>query len=74
MKRYQKDQVKSNKWSFYIMQAYRKYSSCEPCPQQDLSFRLMCFISLSVGKLYFFTQESMAFKDSVNSEIVCTEV
>lgn len=34
---------------------YRQYSSCEPWPQQDFSFRLMCFISFSEGNLYFIT-------------------
>ena len=40
---------------FIYDKSIRKYSSCEPRPQQDFSFRLMCFKSFSEGNLYLLT-------------------
>lgn len=40
---------------YFFMKSIRKYSSCELRPQQDFSFRLMCFKSFSEGNLYLLT-------------------
>lgn len=46
-----------NNTCYFFMhdKSIRKYSSCELRPQQDFSFRLMCFKSFSEGNLYLLT-------------------
>lgn len=66
-----KQGIKTNNLVFAQNKLYGTYSSCELCPQQDFSFRLMCFISFSVGNLYFLTYKCCKQKYTSNSTKPC---
>lgn len=54
---------------FQIRKEQRIYSSRELWPQQDFSFLLMCWISLSEGNLYLFTYIHSNKKKQLVNEI-----